>query len=247
MTRFSGKQFLLVGAYSGIGRAIAQRLAAEDAAIIAVGRSEDKLREATSSLPGAGHRWIVADAAEWEQWQPVIQAGREAGGIAGAVVCAGQHEVKPLAVLDAATLHRAIDANLTTAILSTRALAKIACKDGASMVWLSSIAAMRATAGFAAYSAAKGALISACRVVAVELAPRRIRVNTVAAGVVRTDMSKRWSDLLSDQQRADMEKRHLLGVGQPEDVAGAVAFLLSDDARWMTGSVLTVDGGLSTQ
>ncbi len=247
MTRFSGKNILVIGAYSGIGRAAIRRLASEGAAIVAVGRREEKLREVLRDMPGAGHQWVVADAASWEQLQPVIQMGRKVGGFAGGVVCAGLHEVRPLAVLDASALHGAIEANLTTALMSTRAMAKTACKEGASMVWLSSVAAMRGTAAFAAYCAAKGALISAARAVAIELASRRIRINTIAAGVVRTDMSKRWLDLLGDQQKADLEKRHLLGIGQPEDVADVVAFLLSDDSRWMTGSVVTVDGGLSAQ
>jgi NAD(P)-dependent dehydrogenase (short-subunit alcohol dehydrogenase family) len=245
--RFHGKTFLIIGAYSGIGQAVMYRLADEGATLLATGRSEPKLRDALSTLPGSGHEGVVADAASWEQLQPVMQAARKLGGLAGGVVCAGLHEVRPLAVLDAAAIHRAIDANLITALLATRALAKVAAKEGASIVWLSSVAALQGTAAFAAYSAAKGALIAAARVAAIELASRHIRVNTVAAGVVRTDMSQRWIDLLTNQQKADLEKRHLLGLGQPQDVAGTIAFLLSDDSRWMTGSVLTVDGGLSAQ
>jgi len=247
MPRFNDKHFLIVGAYSGIGRVTMQRLAAEGAGIVAVGRNEEKLREAVRDLPGAGHECVVADASSWEQMQAAVSIGRKIGGFAGGVVCAGLHEIRPLAILDPAAIQRSLDANLTTALMSTRALAKVACKEGAGMVWLSSVAAMRGTAAFSAYAAAKGALISAARVLAIELAPRRIRVNTVAAGVVMTDMSRQWLNMLSGQQKEDLEKRHLFGVGQPEDIVGAIAFLLSDDSRWMTGSLLTVDGGLSTQ
>ena len=124
MTRFSGKNILVIGAYSGIGRAAIRRLASEGAAIVAVGRREEKLREVLRDMPGAGHQWVVADAASWEQLQPVIQMGRKVGGFAGGVVCAGLHEVRPLAVLDASALHGAIEANLTTALMSTRAHGK---------------------------------------------------------------------------------------------------------------------------
>lgn len=189
----------------------------------------------------------MADAAVWEQLQPVIQAGKRLGGFCGGVVCAGLHEVRPLSVLDPQSIARTFEANVTTALMATRAFAKSAAKEGGSMVWISSVAALRGTATFAAYSAAKGALISAARVAAVELASRHIRVNTVAAGVVHTAMSRSWLSLLSDPQREALEKGHLLGVGQPDDVADVIAFLLSSDARWMTGSVVTVDGGLSVQ
>ena len=141
---------------------------------------------------------------------------------------------------------QAFEANVTTALLATAAFAKAAAKEGGSMVWLSSVAAMRGTATFSAYAAAKGALISAARVAAIELAPRRIRVNVIAAGVVETAMSESWLAMLNDEQKTAIQRRHLLGIGQPADLAGVIAFLLSDDARWMTGSVLA-DGGLSTQ
>jgi len=240
-----GRCFLIVGAYSAIGRATARKLAGEGGRIVGVGRKEDALRAVLDELPGEGHEAVVADAAVWEQLQPAIQFGKQAHGFAGGVVCAGLHEMRPLAVLDAQALARSFEANVTSAILSTRALAKVASKEGCSMVWLSSVAALRGTPAFGAYAAAKGALISAARVMAVELAARRIRVNVVAVGVVQSAMSQGWTSLLTEAQKDELAKKHLLGIGQPDDVADVIAFLLSDRARWMTGSTLTVDGGLS--
>jgi NAD(P)-dependent dehydrogenase (short-subunit alcohol dehydrogenase family) len=247
MNRFDGKLVLVVGGYSGIGAAAAERLANEGASLILVGRQEEKLQAALAKLPGAGHEIVVADAVNAEQLQPVVQIGRKRGGYAGAVVCAGSHTVRPLAVLNREAIAQAFEANVTTALLATAAFAKAASKEGAGVVWLSSVAAMRGTATFSAYAAAKGALISAARVAAIELAPRRIRVNVIAAGVVETPMSAGWLALLNEEQSAALIHRHLLGIGKPEDLAGVIAFLLSDDARWMTGSVLTADGGLSVQ
>jgi NAD(P)-dependent dehydrogenase (short-subunit alcohol dehydrogenase family) len=247
MGRFDGKTMLIVGGYSGIGRAAGTRLAAEGASLVLVGRKEESLREVLAGLPGSGHEIVVADAAVSEQLQPVVQIGRKRGGYSGGVVCAGLHVVRPLSVLNSEIIAKSFESNVTTALLATGAFAKAACKEGSSMVWLSSVAAMRGTATFSVYAAAKGALISAARVAAVELASRHIRVNVIAAGVVETSMSEGWTNLLNEEQKAALKQRHLLGIGQPEDVAGVIAFLLSDDARWMTGSVLTADGGLSAQ
>jgi NAD(P)-dependent dehydrogenase (short-subunit alcohol dehydrogenase family) len=123
--------------------------------------------------------------------------------------------------------------------------AKLAPPEGASIVYLASAAAMIGNIGEAVYAAGKGALISACRSLAVELAPKRIRINVVAPGVVRTPMSDRWLNQLTPEQREAASARHLLGFGSAEDVAAGIAFLASDDARWITGTCLTIDGGLT--
>lgn len=245
MPELDGKHILIAGAYSAIGQATARRLAAAGARIIGLGRDPERLEEAIASLPGEGHRTLAADAAAWDQLQPLAAIGREVGGFDGALVAAGKHEVRPLALLDADQLQQAFHDNVTTALMTTRAVARASSREGASIVWISSVAAMRGSPAFAAYAAAKGALVSAARVVAAELAGRKTRINVVAAGVVRTPMSQGWLARLSQEQQDAIEKDHLLGIGQPEDVADVIVFLLSPAARWMTGSVVTVDGGLS--
>ena len=247
MSEFDGKTILLVGGYSAIGRAAAARLAREGARIVAVGRDGAKLAEAIRGWDGAGHEAIVADATSWEQLQPAVELGRRSGGYSGAVVCAGLHEIRPLGILETEHLTRSFEANVAPAVLTARAVSRASRPDGASVVWISSIAALRGTATFTAYAAAKGALISAARVAAVELASRRIRVNVLAAGVVRTPMSLAWLSHLTPEQLQAVEKDHPLGVGEPDDLAGVIRFLLSNDARWMTGNVVTVDGGLSAK
>jgi NAD(P)-dependent dehydrogenase (short-subunit alcohol dehydrogenase family) len=160
-------------------------------------------------------------------------------------MCAGLHFLLPLQLSKAAHFQEALTANVLSALLCTKMTVRLAAKEGASIVWLASAAASIGNAGETAYAASKGALISACRSMAAELAPRRIRVNAIAPGVVETPMSKQWLDQMTPEQRESVRARHLLGFGSAEDVAAAITFLVSDDSRWITGTCLTVDGGLT--
>jgi NAD(P)-dependent dehydrogenase (short-subunit alcohol dehydrogenase family) len=116
---------------------------------------------------------------------------------------------------------------------------------GGSVVLFSSAAARKAGAGAASYAASKGAIEAATYALALELASQRIRVNAVSAGVVRTPMSEGFLSKLTAEQLSALEARHPMGLGAPKDVVGPVMFLLSDQARWITGTVLPVDGGYS--
>jgi NAD(P)-dependent dehydrogenase (short-subunit alcohol dehydrogenase family) len=238
---------LVIGASSGIGRATARRLAQEGATIVGVARNVSRLEASIAELPGSGHRAVAADAASWDSLQPLLPIAKEVGGLAGAAICAGAIAMRPLALLDEALLRTSLDANVVSALNVTRLLSKSAARTGASAVWLSSVSAHRGSAGFAAYAAGKGALEGALRSVAAELAGRRIRVNAVVAGVVETPLAEGWMGQLTDEQKQVVIASHLLGLGKPEDVAAAISFLLSEDARWITGASLLVDGGLSVR
>lgn len=244
--RFDGKSVLVTGASSGIGLAVAHRLAAEGARIICAARGKERLEQVVTGLPGTGHVALAFDSSnenEVESASALLKVEKRL--VDAAALCAGQHSIRPLLLSKACHLDELLAANLRSALLCTKMVMKMAPREGTSIVWVSSAAAMIGNSGESAYAASKGALISACRSLATELASRKIRINVVVPGVVETQMSDRWLSKLTSDQKEAIRSRHLLGFGKPEDVAAGIAFLASDEARWITGACLTIDGGLT--
>jgi NAD(P)-dependent dehydrogenase (short-subunit alcohol dehydrogenase family) len=248
MKRFSGRTFLVTGVGSGIGRATAIRLADEGGRLVAIDRDHSRLSETVLKLGEGGHSVRLIDTTD----EPaLIQMARELHEdhitLDGIVHCAGIHWLRPLQLTDQKSLLEMLNSHVASSIALTRAVVsgRLVPEGGTSVIWLSSAAALQGGAGALAYSAAKGALISAARVLAVELARRKVRVNVIAPGVVRTAQSDAFLSKLSPEQVRSIEADHLLGLGEPEDIAGPIAFLLSSDARWITGTTIVVDGGLT--
>jgi NAD(P)-dependent dehydrogenase (short-subunit alcohol dehydrogenase family) len=241
----TGRTVLVTGASSGIGRATAVLLSRVGARLVLVGRNAERLAQTHGQLEGYGHRIEQMDLSAVDGLPGWLKALAAASGpLHGLVHCAGVHKLRPLRGLKAQTIDEVMRINVGAAIsLAGGFCQKGVGAPGGSIVFLSSVAGLVGQAGTAAYAASKGAIIALTKALAVELAREGIRVNCVAPGVVKTEMGQGLLGALTPAQSTALEAMHLLGFGGARDVAHAVAFLLADTARWITGTALVVDGG----
>jgi NAD(P)-dependent dehydrogenase (short-subunit alcohol dehydrogenase family) len=246
---FAGATILITGASSGIGRATAGLLARCGARLVLNGRDEARLEAAVSALAGEGHAAVPGSLDDADGTAELVRSSAAAHGpFTGIFHCAGREFVRPMRMTKRQQLDELFAAATFGALGVARAASqKDVVEDGASLLFMSSVAGMRGTAGMVGYSAAKAAVDGMVRSLAAELASRRIRVNSLAAGAVQTEMHERLSATLGTAALADYEGRHLLGFGTVEDVASAAAFLLGSGSAWITGTTLVVDGGYSVR
>lgn len=241
----SGRTILVTGASSGIGRQTAIQLSQLGARIVLVGRSPERLQETAERLRGDGHPIQPRDLSDVDalpKW--LKELCKEIGPLNGLVHSAGVHLMKPLRFMSPQEFSDVMTVNVVAAAALLKALRqKGVCGSPASAVLISSVMGVVGQAGVCAYSASKGAIGSLTRSSALELAPEQIRVNCVAPGWVQTEMADRASSNLTEEQMDEIRGMHPLGLGEPQDVAHAVSFLLSDAAKWITGTTLVVDGG----
>lgn len=236
-----GKQILVTGASSGIGRAIAVACAKMGATIILTGRNETKLKETLSLLPVGGHLIIVADLTNADELERLVSALPkldglvQCAGVGSRVLCKGMSQkdiddiMKPN--LEAPIL-------LQSSIMTHKKLNKTS-----SVVFIASRAAVAPVVGNAIYSASKGAIISYSKCLSLELAPRQIRVNCICPAMVWTDLIEQDGLTKEEMEEAQL-KYPLKRYGKPEDVANLAIYLLSDASNWMTGSCIDITGGV---
>ena len=240
MTRFAGKVALITGASSGIGLAAAMRFAHEGARV-AIVYLHPRGPELTDQLAEAGAPEAIAhaaDVADEHQMERVVNDTLQRFGRLDVIINnAGMMTFKPIVELSSAEWRRVLDVDLMGAVHLTR-LGLLHLPAGGAIVNVSSVHAERTTPLVAPYAAAKAALLALTRSTAIEGAAKGIRANAVIPGAIDTPML--WNN---PNLKSGAEKIEASDVGKPEDVAAAIAFLASEDARFITGSALRVDGG----
>ena len=236
-----GRTILITGASSGIGRTTAIECSRMGARLIITGRDSDRLDEVCHELEGSGHQAIIADLTQEDQVESLLS---QLPVIDGVVLCAGQGTVVPFKMADRKKIDPIFEINYFAPVELMRLLIKKKkLANESSVVFVSSIGGVDSiTIGNSIYGASKAALNSAMRFCALELAPKRIRVNSVCPGMVNTKLIKGGA-VSEEQHQIDMQKYPLKRYGEPEDIAHGIVYLLSNASSWVTGHSLVIDGG----
>jgi NAD(P)-dependent dehydrogenase (short-subunit alcohol dehydrogenase family) len=236
------KTVLITGASSGIGAATAILCAKMGAKLIITARNKERLKMVLSQLDEIGHQMILADLTNDKDIENMVA---EIPSLDGIVHNAGISKMTPVKFLNKDIIEETVKTNFYAPVLITKnILKKKKLNRMASVVFISSISSFFAEIANSMYASSKGALNSFARVLALEMAPQRARVNSIQPGMVKTSLIQNGE--LTMEQLAEDEKRYPLGrYGKPEDIAGLVVYLLSDVSEWMTGNIINIDGGIS--
>ena len=235
------RTILVTGASSGIGRATAIECSRLGAHMILTGRDNSRLQQASEELEDGRHLSIAADLTQEDQLLNLVD---QLPIVDGVVLCAGQGTVVPFKMADRKKINPVFEINYFAPVELLRLLIKKKkLANESSVVFVSSIGGVDSiTIGNSIYGASKAAFNSAMRFCALELAPKKIRVNSVCPGMVNTNLIK--GGAVSDEQhQADMQKYPLKRYGEPEDIAHGIVYLLSAASSWVTGHSLVIDGG----
>ncbi|MFJ4173865.1 SDR family NAD(P)-dependent oxidoreductase [Microbacterium sp. NPDC089696] len=244
-----GRAIVVSGATSGIGRATAVAASRQGARVALIGRRPAELAETRAMLDGDGHVSVEYDLADHAGVTGMLRdVAAEMGPLSGLVHAAGIHVTAPLRIATAAQTAELLDINVTSALMLAKAFRhpRVRAED-ASIVLLSSAVGLVGEAGVSAYAASKAAVASLGKSLGLELARERIRVNSIAAGIVETPLTDRLRAGVGADGWAQITAAHPLGLGTVDDVAHAALYLLSPVSRWVTGSVLVVDGGYTAR
>lgn len=235
-----GKTILVTGASSGIGRGIAVTCSKMGATIIINGRNTTKLNETLSQMDGDENLVVPGDLTDTPILSSIVGHFPKLDGV---VHCAGIGQRIPCKLLSDDLLDEVMDVNFKAPImLQTELLKQNKLNKGSSIVFIASMAIWSPSFGNSIYSASKGAIVSFANCLAIELAPKKIRVNCISPAMVWTDLILK--DGLDENQLKEDEKKYpLKRYGTPEDVANLAVYMLSDASSWMTGSNVKISGG----
>lgn len=240
------RRILVTGSTSGLGKTIALTCARMGAEIICTGRNAERLAQTLAELQALSarpHQGVQADLTQPESRDALMAAVGQTA-LHGVVHSAGISRLSPVRMLTEQHLREVQSINVDAPMLLTQALLKrnLVAADG-SMVFIASIAAHIGVPGVAAYSGTKAALLAMVRCLAMEVIKRRIRANCLSPALVETPLLEATATMIGsmEQERGN----YPLGFGKPEDIANAAVFLLSGASRWITGTTLVMDGGLT--
>ncbi|MGB8169063.1 MAG: SDR family oxidoreductase [Chthoniobacteraceae bacterium] len=238
-----GKTVLVTGATAGLGRQTAISVSAMGANVIITGRNETRLQATLSELHGGDHLAMAADLVQQEQRDELATTLPALDGIAH---CAGVTLLHPFKFSDERRYREVYAINVEAPLFLTQRLFKHRkLNNGGSIVFIASLGAFIGARGHSIYAGSKAAIVGISRVLAHELAGNRIRVNCVSPGMVQTEVVTGFAEQVSPEVVAADEARYPLGYGTPEDVAHTVGFFLAPASKWITGTNLIMDGGLT--
>lgn len=236
-----GKTILVTGAASGMGRATALAVAGLGAKLIITDINEDGLAETLKQLEGDSHSMMTADLTDEDDVKQLVDSSPILDGLA---LCAGIARMCPFKLLERSEMDKVFSVNFFGPVVLAQKLVKASrLVSGGSIVFISSVDGNRVVhSGNSAYSASKGALSAISKNMAIDLSPKRIRVNCVLPGT--TDTPLIHTPNVTQQDLDDMVGQFpLKRFGKPEDIAYGIVYLLSDASSWVTGTDLTIDGG----
>jgi len=246
--KLDGKVAIVTGASKGIGAAIAKHLAAEGAAVVVnYASSKEGADQVVDEITKRGEKAIAvqADVAKKKDIERLFTETKKAFGQLDILVNnAGVYKFEPLEAVTENEFHRQFNTNVLGLILATQEAVKHFGTEGGSVINIGSVASDLTPPTAVIYGATKGAVDAITRVLAKELGPKRIRVNSINPGVVETEGYHTLGFPESDFEKQAIAQTPLGRIGQPRDIAPAVAFLASSDSAWVTGEILQVAGGL---
>lgn len=235
-----GKTILILGATSDIAAQCALDFSLAGAKLFLAGRNETALKKLSGLCPNS--ECFAADFTDKTQMEKLYSWLKPLDGV---LFASGQDSTKILKFLSDEEIETAANVNYLSLVKITRDISlKKLLNKGASLVYISSVAANLTAGGKSLYASSKAAICQFAKSVAVDLASRGVRSNSISLGIVETKMNKTFYDEHPEMRECN-EKKHLLGFGKPEDVSSLAQFLLSDASSWITGADIVIDGGYS--
>ena len=236
-----GKTILVTGASSGIGRAIAIECSKMGAHVVITARNEDRLNETLGMMAGEGHLLISADLADEDSIVRLVEQIPQLNGI---VHNAGMAHRAPCKMVRKDQLEQVMRTNFEGPVMLQKYLMKKKkIEKEASIVFIASRAPFAPASGNAVYAASKGAMLGYAKCLGLEVAPQKIRVNSICPAMIWTDLVAKDAEQTGEDYQAAQERYPLKRFGKPEDVAYLAVYLLSDASQWMTGSQIDITGG----